>query len=108
MSEKQTYFRNEWLLDTEFKEWIKEVKGDRTIAKCKLCRIESNLSSMGNAALKSHIKYQKHVELVKIKKSSGEFFKKASSDHHTEKKEMLKLIQIYHHFLLKKMSQKQK
>ena len=32
------------------------------------------------------MKYQKHIELVKIKKGSGDFFKKASSDHHVEKK----------------------
>ena len=38
MSKKETYFRNEWLLDAEFKEWIEEAKGDRTKLKCKLCR----------------------------------------------------------------------
>ena len=52
MSKKETYFRNEWLLDAEFKEWIEEVKGDRTKLKCKLCRREFNLSNMGTAALK--------------------------------------------------------
>ena len=76
MSKKETYFRNEWLLDAEFKEWIEEVKGDRTKLKCKLCRREFNLSNMGTAALKSHMKYQKHIELVKIKKNSSIFFKK--------------------------------
>ena len=54
MSKKQTYCR------TEFKEWIEEVRGDRTKARLKLCGREFNLPNMGTAALKSHLKYQKH------------------------------------------------
>ena len=108
MSKKQTYCRNELLLDAEFKERIEEVRGDTTKARRKLCGREFNLSNMGTAALKSHLKYQKHIGLVKIKKGASDFVKKASSDHHVDKKmEILKLIQIYNH-LLKKMSQKPK
>ena len=32
------------------------------------------------------MKYQKHIELVKIKNGSSYFFKKAGSDHHVEEK----------------------
>ena len=71
--------------------------------RCKLCSRELNLSNMGTAALKSHMKYQKYTELVKIKNGSSDFFKKASSDRHIKKMKILKLIQIYHHFLLKKI-----
>ena len=60
MSKKQTYCRNEWLLDAEFKEWIEEVRGDRTKARLKFFVREFNLPNMGTAALKSHLKYQKH------------------------------------------------
>lgn len=54
------------------------------------------------------MKYQKHNKQVKIKKGSSDIFKKANSDYHVEKTKMeiLKLIQIYHYFLLKKMLQK--
>ena len=76
MSKKQTYFRNEWLLDAEFKEWIEGVKRETTKTRCKLCRREFNLINMETAVLKSHIKYQKDIELVKIKKGSSGFFKK--------------------------------
>ena len=60
MSKKQTYFRNEWLLDAEFKEWIEAVKGGRTKAKCKLCKRKFNLSHMRTATLKSHMKCQNY------------------------------------------------
>ena len=53
------------------------------------------------------MKYQKHNKQVKINKGSSDIFKKTNSDCHVEKTKMeiLKLIQIYHYFLLKKMNE---
>ena len=56
---------------------------------------------MGTAALKSHMKYQKHIELVKIKNGSSDFFKKASSDHHIEKNGNTKADSNISSFLIK-------
>ena len=42
----------------------------KTKAKCKLCTEKITLSNMGMSALKSHMKCQKHAQLVSIMKGA--------------------------------------
>ena len=62
--------------DPDFKWWLQEVPTNRTKAKCKLCQKTIELSNMGTFALKSHMRYKKHRDLVESKKTSGTFFER--------------------------------
>ncbi len=54
MSQKATYFQEEWRLIPEFSSWLQSVKGDRSCAKCSFCQKTIKLSNMGRRALTSH------------------------------------------------------
>ena len=54
-------FNNLWLVDPEFKDWIKENEKDSTAADCMLCKTTFSLKTMGRTALTSHTKSQKHL-----------------------------------------------
>ena len=73
---KHTYFNKELLQDPDFKLWLQEVPTNRTKAKLKLCQKTIELSYMGTFALKSHMRYKKHKDLVESKKTSGSFFER--------------------------------
>ena len=75
-TKKQTYFNKEWFQDPDFKLWLQEVPTSRTKAKCKLCQKAIELSNMVTFALKSHVSYKKHKDLVENKKTSGSFFER--------------------------------
>lgn len=64
MSSRKTYFNDNWLIDNNLsKNWsfIREVKGDRTSAYCKLCQKSFSLSNMGKAAITSHFSSKCHL-----------------------------------------------
>jgi len=55
-------FNVKWLENDEYKQWI--VMGQSKFkAKCTLCRKEIDISNMGEGALKSHKKSNKHLDL---------------------------------------------
>ena len=56
--------------DPDFKLWLQEVPKSRTQAKCKLCQKTIELSNIGTFALKSHMRYKKHKDLVESKKKN--------------------------------------
>ena len=60
MSKKQTYFRNDWLSNPDFKNWLKS-KHSRA-AFCVKCNKSIELSNMGEQALRSHMKSKKHLK----------------------------------------------
>ena len=57
-------FNSDWLVDNAYKDWLKGVKVDKHAAYCKLCCREFKLTSMGKAALKSHMEVAGHQRRV--------------------------------------------
>ena len=60
MNKKQIYFRNNWLSNPDFKNWLK-CKGSKA-AFCVKCNKSIELSSMGEQALRSHMKSKKYLK----------------------------------------------
>ena len=52
-------FKLQWLGKDKYKEWLLQGKDVRH-AKCRVCQSQFDISSMGEAALTSHAKGQKH------------------------------------------------
>ena len=60
-----------WLQKSPYKEWLREVKGDKHKARCIVCMKDFGISSMGKPALTSHLKGKKHQTLTSQKRSSA-------------------------------------
>lgn len=56
------YFRKEWLQETKFKGWLKEVCGDNTKAKCIACGVTLNC---GKSELIKHNNGKNHAKKVR-------------------------------------------
>ena len=52
-------FNRKWLSDAKFS-WVKEFKGDKQKAMCCACNKVIEIERMGESALKSHMKGEKH------------------------------------------------
>ncbi|KAG1672086.1 hypothetical protein GQR58_016157 [Nymphon striatum] len=63
----QCVYNAKWESDPQYKEWIGALKGDKKKALCKLCDRLILLSSMGESALKSHAKSEKHKNIIQSK-----------------------------------------
>ena len=62
-------FSNLWLQKSLYKDWLREVKGDKHKARCIVCMKDVDISSMGESALTSHLKGKKHQTLTSQKRS---------------------------------------
>ena len=66
----QCVFSNLWRQKSLYKEWLREVKGDKHKARCIVCGMKDvDISSMGESALTSHLKGKKHQTLTPQKRS---------------------------------------
>ena len=64
---KKTTFNQKWLEEDAFKLWLAPTK-NVSIARCKLCKKDIELSNMGRQALLSHCSGKKHKDAdVKVK-----------------------------------------
>ena len=54
-------FNRKWLSDAKFS-WVKEFKGDKHEAMCCVSHKVIDIERMGESALKSHMKGEKHEE----------------------------------------------
>jgi len=63
-------FNDIWLKNPDYHDWLLSDK-DRYRAKCRLCSKTFSVASMGESALKSHLKSKKHQSINKIRSSSG-------------------------------------
>ena len=63
MSKKQTYFRNDWLSNPDFKVCLR-YRGSKT-AFCQKCKKTIELSDIGEQALESQMKSKKHLKNMK-------------------------------------------
>ena len=64
---KKTVFNHKWLEEDEFKSWLASTKDDDK-ARCKLCKKDIELSSMGRQALLRQCSGKKHKEIdIKVK-----------------------------------------
>ena len=64
-------FKEEWLHDDKYKMWLKRFKDNEKRAECKWCSKDFSISSMGEAALKSHVKSDKHMLMARLKTNNG-------------------------------------
>ena len=62
MSSENSYFRERWLSDERFKDWLVPPQTKRE-ARCKRCKKSFALSNMGVQALKNHAEGRKHKQL---------------------------------------------
>ena len=65
MAKGKCAFSDRWLRNSAYGSWLQQGK-DKGQAGCRLCCKFFNITSMGKAALKSHAKGAKHVEVVKL------------------------------------------
>ena len=76
------HFQTSWLNHPDYKSWIQAGKMS-TYAYCHLCRKDIDIKTMGESALRSHAKGQKHIDLIgsQEKKVCGinAFFKNSTS-----------------------------
>lgn len=64
----QQSFRQEWLTDVEFKDWLKADPKDKYVAFCSVC--DTKLKHCNRSRLLNHKLSSKHVKNVKAKKSA--------------------------------------
>ena len=81
---KQTYFQSWWLEDEKYRQWLKRHTKDDKVFLCTFCNSHKPvaLSNMGERALKSHMKGEKHQKVAKLRQSAvGEVFFMSSGIH---------------------------
>ena len=57
-------FQDDWLRDTDFKDWLKKVPNEPTKFECNICGKIRSLSTSGRSALTEHADGGKHKEIV--------------------------------------------
>ena len=62
MSKWKTFFKDAWLTEKEFEDWIEKVPGDNTKFNCKWCHSSSSLSNMGVKAPRNHSLGKRHIK----------------------------------------------
>lgn len=67
-------FNRAWEEAEDYKNWVKALKGDNRKAVCVLCQKAVDVSSMGESALKSHMKSEKHRKCAKSTSMALESF----------------------------------
>ena len=70
---KKTYFKDSWLSDKEYSDWI--ARGPRnTSDRCCICKVNFELGNMGSGLLTSHGKGKNHDFKVMEAKKIVDFF----------------------------------
>ena len=64
-------FNRRWKADEKFEVWIAADPTSKTKAVCVVCNKAIDISSMGEAALQSHMIGKKHKKLMELKVSSA-------------------------------------
>ena len=74
-------FKEIRLTDPIFQLWIAKVPGDPSLAQCKTCRSNINISKIGRSALNDHAKGKRHLDIIDEwqKYTNANFFKPPSS-----------------------------
>lgn len=63
-------FKETWLQNEDFSEWLRPVVHDQYAAKCDFCKTVFSLSNMGKRAITSHMMSKKHISIVNAGKKS--------------------------------------
>lgn len=58
----QCYFQLAWLDHPEYREWVEKVPGCSTSARCRHCKKDISVKSLGVSALAVHQKGTKHMK----------------------------------------------
>ena len=61
-------FDDQWLLEDEFKDWLKKVDNDTTMYRCIICKKTNTLSSSGRAVITEHANGETHKGIANKKK----------------------------------------
>lgn len=73
-------FNDMWLQKPEYAAWLVRDRENKHHAHCNVCRRSFDISNMGEPALRSHSKGNKHCELVKVKTGNvAHFFRTVSA-----------------------------
>ena len=75
-------FQTKWLLDENYRGWIKKVVNNKNAAECTVCSKIIDLTTMGATALTSHSKGKKHME--KLNLNAGQMTSYASKPDKSE------------------------
>ena len=59
-------YNRQWELNSKYKGWLTAFKADRKKALCKCCDRMIDISNMGESALKSHMKSERHKNNSRI------------------------------------------
>ena len=57
---KKCVFNLKWELDVSYRDWVKNLKSDKHKAFCCVCDQVIDITTMGESALKWHMKAEKH------------------------------------------------
>jgi hypothetical protein len=67
MSKNKCIFSAKWLSQESYKPWLKEFKGDKQKCLCSLCDKLIDIGTMGESALKSHMKSERHKNRADVR-----------------------------------------
>ena len=65
MVKRLNSFQRDWLQKPDFSSWLVACTGNVHSAKCKLCMKTFDIGNMGVSAVKSHMKSDKHCDLIR-------------------------------------------
>ncbi|KAK7090140.1 hypothetical protein V1264_009981 [Littorina saxatilis] len=72
MGKGNCVFNRQWLANAKYKAWLAEASDkSKHHARCFVCKKDFNISSMGEAALKSHMAGARHQMLIKGNENSA-------------------------------------
>ena len=85
MPKYKTNFQDIWLENEKYVSWLeKDIKGNSSLARCKVCSKTFSISSMGIKALYAHTNGTKHKERLPCKQSLFSAFKKKPENEHQQ------------------------
>ena len=87
MPKYKTNFQDIWLENEKYVSWLeKDIKGNSSLARCKVCSKTFSISSMGIKALDAHTNGTKRKERLPCKQSLFSAFKKKPENEHQQQK----------------------
>ena len=71
----QSSFREEWLQDENYKEWLQKVDSDECMCKCRICSISFTVKYDGVKAVNKHLQSERHKTNIITQKQNQSLLK---------------------------------
>lgn len=68
-------FREEWLLDENYKEWLQKVDSDECMCKCRICSVSFTVKYDGVKAVNKHLQSERHKANIITQKKNQSLLK---------------------------------